>query len=109
MARLRCSAHTPLVIALLLLLLASVAGNILLYRKASRPLFEEGDRPLIERTISLFLRMNPEGIRAMTFPIVMRQGDRTCVELRQHDGRGHFGACYDGQGRLIQKSEGVGG
>lgn len=97
----------PLVVTLLLLLIASVAGNILLYRQASRPLFREGDRPLIERTIALFPSTNPEDLRAMTFPIVMRQSDRTCVELRLHDGRGHFGACYDGQGRLVQQTEGV--
>lgn len=30
-----------LVVTLLLLLMASLAGNILLYRQASRPLFEE--------------------------------------------------------------------
>jgi hypothetical protein len=99
----------PLVVILLLLLMASFAGNILLYRQASRPLFEEGDRPLIERTVALFPRMNREDIRTVTFPIVMRQGDRTCVELRRHDGLGHFGACYDGDGRLIQQTEGVSG
>jgi hypothetical protein len=98
-----------LVVILLLLLIASIAGNILLYRQARRPLFNNGERPLIERTIALFPGTDPEEIRAMTFPIVMRQGDRTCVEMRLHNGRGHYGACYDGQGRLIQQTEGVSG
>lgn len=76
----------PLVAVLLLLLVASLAANVLLYRKGSRPLFEEGDRPLIERTIALSPRMSlEEDTRTVTFPIVMSWGDRTCVELRRYD------------------------
>lgn len=96
----------PLVVALLLLLMASLAGNLLLYRQASRPLFEEGDRPLIERTIALS-PMASEDTRAVTFPIVMSWGDRTCVELRRYDGLGYSGACYDREGRLIEERAGV--
>jgi hypothetical protein len=99
----------PFVIALLLLLAASLAANLLLYRKANRPLFEEGDRPLIERTVGLFTRggANHAAIEAETFPLVMRLSDRTCVELRRHDGRGYQRACYDGRNRPIEQSEGI--
>lgn len=96
---------------LLLVLAASLAANLFLYRQASRPLFDEGDRPLVERTIAgAAVRSRAESagdIRAETFPIVMRLGDRTCVELRRHDGRGHTGACYDRWGQLIEESASV--
>ena len=96
---------------LLLLLAASLVANVLLYRKANRPLFDEGERPLVERTIAeAGARSRPNtanDIRAETFPIVMRLGDRTCVELRRHDELGHIGACYDHRGRLIATTESV--
>jgi hypothetical protein len=98
-----------LVLLLVLLLAASVSGNLLLYRKSSRPLFHEADRPLIDRTIVRFAglsRVPAERIRAETFPIVMRWGRRTCVELRRKDGTGYSGACFDRQGRLIEEAEG---
>ncbi len=72
--------------ALLLLLTGSLVANALLYRKASRPLFDEGDRWLIERTIARSL--HPAQLRAETSPIVMHMGGRNCVELRRHDGLG---------------------
>jgi hypothetical protein len=103
----RGTLRRPSVLVLLLLLTASLAANLLLYRMASRPLFEEGDRPLIERTIALSPRMGSEDIRAVTFPIVMRRGDRACVELRRYDGLGYSGACFDRQGRLIEETAGV--
>ncbi len=99
----------PLVAALLLLLMASLAGNALLYRQATRPLFDEADRPLIERTIALTPRMGSEDSRTVTFPIVMRQGDRTCVQLRRYDRLGYAGACFDRQGRLIEETASVTG
>jgi hypothetical protein len=100
----------PIVAALLVLLALSLAGNaLLLYRQASRPLYTEGDRPLIDRTIAHFAAlegMSEAEIRAHSFPIVMRQGERTCVELRY--GRlGHRGACYDRSGRLIEETASV--
>lgn len=99
--------------ALLLLLAVSLAANVLLYRQASRPLFEEADRPLIERTIAQAGgRTRPDSagdIRAETFPIVIRWGHRTCVELRRYDRLGHIGACYDPGGRPVEEAEGVTG
>ena len=95
--------------ALLLLLTVSVAGNFILYRQVRRPLFTESERPLIERTIALFAasgRTSAAAIRAQSFPIVMKLGDRTCVELRYY-GQGHQGACYDRRGRLIEETESV--
>lgn len=97
----------PLTVALLLLLTASIAANVLLYREASRPLFDEADRPLIERTIARSPCMGSDDVRAVTFPIVMRHGHRTCVELRRYDGLGYSGACYDSRERLIEEVDGV--
>lgn len=93
------------------LLAVSLVANVLLYRKASRPLFDEGDRPLIERTIAdaaaRSKHIGPDEIRATAFPIVMRWGHRTCVELRRYDRLGYIGACYDRSGRLIEEADGV--
>ncbi|MEA3009861.1 MAG: hypothetical protein QOJ91_1553 [Sphingomonadales bacterium] len=97
----------------MLLLVASVAGNALLYRKASRPLFEEADRPLIECTIARAAarsqHVDADDIRSHSFPIVMRRGFQTCIELRRYDRRGYIGGCYDRQGRLIEETAGVSG
>ncbi len=106
----RISRHGIVLGLLLLLLVASAALNILLlYRQANRPLFEEGDRPLIERTIAHFAAQGPnseEEIRANSFPIVVRLGNMRCVELR-YGRQGHQGACYDPSGQLIQESAGA--
>jgi hypothetical protein len=96
--------------ALLLLLAISVAWNILLYRQASRPLYAEGDRALIDRTVARAVaaaQTNAGDIREQSFPIVLHLADRTCVELRRHDGRGHEGACYDRRDRLIEETASV--
>ena len=96
--------------ALLLLLAVSIAGNIVLFRKASRPLHSAGDLPLIERTIALHARGAPAAeaeIRREAFPIVVRVGHGTCVELRRYDRAGHYGACYDRRGRLIEQRASV--
>ena|SRR5215213_1499691 len=106
----RSTRRNAILWTLLLLLAASLVANMLLYRKASRPLFEEGDRPLIERTIASAARsqrVSPDEIRADAFPIVMRSARRTCVELRRYDRLGYSGACYDRGGRLIEETEGV--
>jgi hypothetical protein len=102
--------HGFVIGVLLLLLVASGALNIVfLYRQANRPLFAEGDGPLIERTIAHFAAQGPnseEEIRANSFPIVLRLGDRRCVELR-YGRQGHQGACYDLSEQLIEETEGV--
>jgi hypothetical protein len=96
--------------ALLLILIVSVVGNIALYKRATRPLYHEGDRPLIERTVALAASMehsSPDRIMARTFPITMRiGGGRTCVELRDLDGAGFHGACYASDGRRIEQIQG---
>ncbi len=107
---LRATRRQAILGILLLLLAISIAGNIILYRQASRSLFAEEDLPLIERTIAMFAASgstNPADIRAQAFPIVLHQGDRTCVELRRYDGLGHQGACYDRSDRLIGQIESV--
>jgi hypothetical protein len=100
-----------LVVALLVMLLvASLAANLILYRKPGRPLFGEGDRPLIERTVRLFVLdgiTSRADIERETFPIVMRLSDRTCVELRRHDGRGRRAACYNRRGRVTEEIDSV--
>jgi hypothetical protein len=98
--------------ALLLLLTASVAGNLYLYPRATRPLFEERerDRPLIERTHALAAaneRVSVDMDRAHSFPIATHRGDRTCIELRARDGLGYSGACYDRGGTMVEESAGV--
>jgi|GEM_PF-6335913 len=109
----RIGRHRLIVGALLLLLTASVAGNLLLYRQGSRPLFAEHDRPLVERTVALFARSEParaEEIRTASFPMVMGLADGVkCVELRRHDRLGYLLACYDRRDKLILEMEGVTG
>jgi hypothetical protein len=96
---------------LLLVLAASLAANLILYRQASRPLYTERDRPLVDRTIAHFAasaRMSEAQIRAQSFPIVLSMGrDLNCVELRRYDGLGSQSACYDAQGRVVSEAESV--
>jgi hypothetical protein len=96
----------PLVASLLLLLAVSLAANALLYRKERRPLFDEFDRTLIERTIAR--SPEPDQRRSASFPIVMHWGTRTCVELRRYDRRGYSAACFDRGGRMIEEVAGSG-
>jgi hypothetical protein len=96
--------------AIIILLTASLAANLVLYRQASRPLYESNDRPLIDRTIALGAtreRTSVAAIEAEFFPIVMRHVDHTCVELRSYDGLGHVGACYDRAGRVVEETASV--
>jgi hypothetical protein len=89
----------------------SLAGNIYLYPRATRPLYQPGDRTLIERTVALAAineHMSTDRILARTFPITMRIGSgRTCVEMRDLDGGGFEGACYDPYGRLVGQIQGL--
>jgi hypothetical protein len=97
--------------ALLLLLAASVAGNIALYKQATRPLDNQGDERLIERTVAMAAireHTSPDRIRARTFPITMRiGGGRTCVEIRDLDGASFHGACYGPDGTQIEQIQGL--
>ena len=102
--------HRLIIGALALLLLASLAANVILYPLASRSLYSEGDRPLIERTIALAAAgstSRADEIRSETFPIVVNTGGGSCVELRDRNASGHYGACYDRHGRLIEESGSV--
>ena len=96
---------------LALLLIGSLVGNVFLYRKATLPLYDTADRPLIERTIALAAaveRTDNATLRAHSFPIVFHLGGgRTCVELRDLDDRGHYTACYDRSGRQVEQIVGV--
>lgn len=96
--------------ALLALLALSLAGNVYLYPRATRPLYEAYDRPLIEQTIAraaLTQRTDAETLRAYSFPIVFRLPGRTCVEMRNIDGSGFYGACYDRSGRVTEEIAGT--
>lgn len=102
--------RTIVTIVLAALLAASLVANVVLLRLASRPLYAEGERPLIERTVALAAGGSParaEELRASTVPIVVEAGGGRCVELRRRDGRGYGGACYDAGGRLTRESAGV--
>jgi hypothetical protein len=70
-------------------------------------LFDESDRPLIERTIAR--SPDCDELRSASFPIVMHWGTRTCVELRRFDRRGYSGACFDRSGRMIKEVAGATG
>lgn len=64
----------------------------------------------MDRTVASFAasgRTSAAEIREQTRPIVMTLGDRTCVELRRHDGLGHQSVCYDRGERLIETIESV--
>jgi hypothetical protein len=89
-------------IILAILLFGAFAGDVLLYRRATRPLVAPGPEPLVaevQRDAAVFLR----GPRSLSL------ADRTCVELRPvgPEWRG-FRECRDRQGRTIEKAT-VGG
>lgn len=93
------------------MLMGSLAGNVALYQRATRPLYAESDQPLIDRTLAMAAvteRTSPENLRAQTFPISMSLGGgRTCIEIRDLGGHGSHGACYDRAGRLIEQIDSV--
>ena len=96
--------------ALLALLALSLAANVYLYPRATRPLYWDYDRLLIERTVARAAareRTDAETIRAQSFPIVLHLPGRTCVEMRNTDGSGFHGACYDRDGRVTEEIDGV--
>ncbi|MES2043806.1 MAG: hypothetical protein V4475_08000 [Pseudomonadota bacterium] len=87
------------------LLFGAFAGDVLLYRRATRPLVAPGTAPLVaevQRDAAVFFRGS---IDKYTFPLSLTLADRTCVELRPlgSDWRG-FRECRDRQGRTIEKA-----
>lgn len=109
---LRPKRRAILLVALGLLLAASLAANVVLYPLATRSLYQEGERDYIERTIALHARGSQSRaaeIRSTTFPIVMRIPalGLVCVELRFPDEMGNLMACYDRSGRVTAESETV--
>jgi hypothetical protein len=86
--------------ALFLAMLATIA---VLYVQASRPLYYEGEEPLVRRATKAaateFSTTEAE-IKRITFPMTMRVYRETCVELRpKRDDLGGYLACYpDGGG-----------
>lgn len=94
---------------LLVLLTASLVGNVLLYPLATRPLFDEGDRPLVDRTVAAASHLP----RSEFFPIVYRRHGEagepslTCVELRSRHRLGHYGTCYDVNGHVVEERQSV--
>ena len=101
------------VLLLAILLMASLAMNVALYPKATRPVVGEADQPLIERTIAMH-SIGANGVehgqylRHHFFPIVVHLADRDCVELRSRHGRGHAGACYDRRtGEVLEETASV--
>jgi hypothetical protein len=91
--------------ALGILLFGAFAGDVLLYRRATRPLVAPGTAPLVaevQRDAAVFFRRS---IDKYTFPLSFALADRTCVELRPLGPawRG-FRECRDRQGRTIEKA-----
>jgi hypothetical protein len=91
---------TRIIILLSVLLALSLAANLYLYPRATRPLARPEQQALIERAqrhAAAAYGADAERQRRATFPIVMELADRTCVELRstRADRVGNFIACYD--------------
>jgi len=96
-------------IILAILLFGAFAGDVLLYRRATRPLVAPGTEPLVaevRRDAAVFLRGS---VDKYTFPLSLSLADRTCVELRPVGPawRG-FRECRDRHGRTVEKAA-VGG
>ena len=98
------------VIVLVGLLMASLAGNVLLYPAARQPLSEVEDQPLIDRTMAMHTigggRTDVNGTDF--FPIVIHAGDRSCVEIRHRHRLGNIGACFDRRtGEVLEETSSV--
>lgn len=91
-------------IILAVLLFVAVAGDILLYRHATRPLVVPGTEAMVadvQRDAARFFR---RPIDKDTFPISFELERGTCVELRPlaHDWRGVL-ECRDKDGRKTEE------
>ena len=86
------------------LLFVAFVSLVILWERARLPLYDEADRPLIDRSVQRAAQQwstDPREVRRRTFPIVMRFGPRACVELRPRSNSGphggpHYLACYEG-------------
>lgn len=101
----RSSAIVP---ALLILLLMSISAFYVMYSRMPPPLAEPYQQPLVkraEREAARALRKTPEAMPRISYPIVMRLTDRTCVELNSVGHRERFYlACYDNStGELVEE------
>jgi hypothetical protein len=87
------------IIALMLTLIAMVTIIVIIYPLATRPLTRSGDDAVIykARTDARIIFHDRAAHKRMTFPIVTRLSDRTCVELRSWaaDEAGTYLVCYD--------------
>lgn len=103
-----------LIIACLsVLLMAAVAGLIVLYPRAGRTLVPSHQQYLVDRAekrAAAFFHHSVADQRRMTFPMVMEFVDRVCVELRSSaaDGAANYLACYAKNGALIEERATVG-
>lgn len=89
-------------IVLAILLFAAFAGDVLLYRQATRPLVAAGTEAMVADVQRDAARFFHRPIDKYTFPLSLDLTDRVCVELRPlaHDWRG-FLECRDKAGRKI--------
>jgi hypothetical protein len=94
-------------ITLVVLLLAAVVCDVLLYPRATRPLVLPGNDAAVadaQRGMATEMRTTVEEVRRLTFPIVMSLSDRTCVELRANGRVGiDYVECRDTRGKIIER------
>ena len=105
---------TRAIIVLSVLLILSLAANLYLYPRATRPLLRADQLPLVERAqrhAAAAYGADADKQRRATFPIVMELADRTCVELRstRPDRVGNFIACYNPKTRQRIQASRAGG
>lgn len=107
MQRVGVKMHPRVAIWLLSVFQLAALGTVLvLYVKASRPLYYKWDEKLVShatQAAATHFRTTEEEIRRHTFPITMRVDRQTCVELRRkRDDLFGYLACYqDGSGEVI--------
>jgi hypothetical protein len=100
--------NSRIILLLSLLLAASLAANVWLYPRATRPLVQPSQQGLVERArrhAGKAYGADATRQARVTFPIVMTLSDRSCVELRstRKDRVGDFLACYDPKtGQLLE-------
>jgi hypothetical protein len=94
-------------IVLAILLFVALAGDVLLYPRAMRPLVPPGSEPTVAETqqnAAVLLRTTVREQQRLTFPIVTRMGGRICVELRATGRVGNdYLECRDDKGKIVER------
>jgi hypothetical protein len=106
--------ESRIIIVLALLLAVSVAANLYLYPRASRPLVPADQQHWVDRArrhAAAAYGADAGRQAKSSFPIVMELNDRTCVELRSNrdDRVGNFLVCYNPKTRQLLEAHKAGG